>query len=37
MLETGKIDKENNIVDYYKIEDSIMESKIYINLQNNIK
>ena len=37
MLETGKIDKENNIVDYYKIEDSIIESKIYINLQNNIK
>lgn len=37
MLETGKLDKENVIIDYYKIEDSVIESKIYINIQDNIK
>lgn len=37
LLESGKIENENNIIDYYKIEEEVIESKIYINYNNDVK
>lgn len=37
LLETGKLTDATNIVDYYKIEEEVIESKIYINYYKNIK
>ena len=39
MLESGKIDDRNNIVDYYKIETAVLENNltIYINLKSSIE
>lgn len=37
MLETGKADENTSITDYYTIQDSIIEIKLNINTQNNIK
>ncbi len=37
MLETGEADESTSIVDYYTIQDSVIEIKININTQNNIK
>ena len=37
MLETGKADENTSIIDYYTIQDSVVEIKLNINTQNNIK
>jgi len=37
MLETGEADESTSIVDYYTIQDSVIEIKLNINTQNNIK
>lgn len=37
MLESGKVDGRDNIIDYYKIEEEILENKVYINIKNSIK
>ena len=37
MLETGEADENTSITDYYTIQDSVIEIKININTQNNIK
>lgn len=37
ILESGKIENRNSIVDYYQIEQEILEDKLYINIKENIK
>lgn len=37
MLEKGKADENTSITDYYTIQDSVIEIKLNINTQNNIK
>lgn len=39
MLETGKIGDREKVVDYYKVEQTVLENdmKIYINLKNSIE
>ncbi len=37
ILQSGKIENRNYIEDIYKIEEEILESKIYINIARNIK
>lgn len=37
LLESGKLTNENNIVDYYKVEEEVIETKIFINYNKDIK
>ena len=36
ILESGKLENRGSIIDYYKIEQEILEDKIYINLNKSI-
>lgn len=37
ILESGKIENRNNVIDQYKIEKEVLEDKIYININQSIK
>lgn len=37
ILESGKIENRKNIIDYYKIEQEVIEKKIYINFNKDME